>query len=270
MKRIAITIIMIALGLSLCACRAPAEQGTSADIFVTDTEKEGWRDPLEKLLYKQQTGEKDPASDRPSIEWGNSLGLFDINADGVPELLVDMGGGSAGNAYFYVYDIFSGEMIGQLDGDSTGAWGTYYDIGKKRYLPIGRYDWRIGAAGSEHYISTVEYDQEKEIYREKILFFAAYEYDQEFLIDENGNFGGVELTIAQALYQVNGEEAEFQRYHYAQSQFYREYSFVPGTGLVPCDWYDVQNETENSREDARKMAEMLLFGTGQKFVKPQK
>ena len=286
MKRIIIFVLLMYIGISLCACRGEEHEVPQTtekynhyevDIYVSDSEKEEWYDAIVKLISNQEEpygtpadgiiGYEAPRPDEPSIACGLDMGLFDITGDGVPELLLNLGGGSAGNDYFYVYDIFTGDIVGQIDGGGEKAWSIYYDIENNKYLPIGRYDWRSGDSGSMHYITTIVYNAERQTYHEKGLFYSAYEYDKKLLVDENGKQGGVEISIADVDFKVNGEPEFFQEYHYELTDFYQEHSLVPHTGLKLYYWSDVSDDDDSYQERAEKMAQMLLFGSGQKFVK---
>ena len=126
----------------------------------------------------------------PSIVAGCDMGLFDVNLDGVPELLLNLGGGSARNDYFYIYDILTGEKLGTINGGGSDAWAIYYDIESNTYIPIGRYDWGSRDSGSSHFVKTIIFDETVQEYCEKSLFYSAYEYDKKELLDENGDYAG--------------------------------------------------------------------------------
>lgn len=273
-KQLLVLFLLAAFVFSLASCRA--QRTELDDIYATDAQKEQWREALVKLISNQAVpyGENDaltdykpPRPDEPSISEGWSMGLFDITRDGVPELFVNLGSGSAGNDYFYVYDIFSGQMLCQLNGGGDEAWGTYYDIPNGTYVPIGRYDWRTGYFGSMHYITTVEYDKKSKAYDERTLFHAAFEHNNVAKYDENGEIIDLELKIEYAIFEVGDQSVYFQDYHYKVTEFYQTHSLVPHTGLKLYRWEDVANEQDDAYERAEKMAEMLLFGSGQQFVR---
>ena len=264
---------MLACATSLLSCREGSTE--RSDIYATDQDKQLWYDALVKLISNQEVpygehgeivGYRAPRLDEPSIVSGLDMGLFDITSDGVPELLVNIGGGSAGNVYLYCYDIFSGNMICQINGGGDLAWCVYYDIENDRYLPIGRYDWRSGGSGSMCYITTVVYDKDAHTYTETCLFYAEYEH-KVYTEDENGSVSGHDLKIESVTFMVNGVQVDFQSYHYAMTEFYQRYILVPHTGLELFYWSDVSEPEDDAMERAQKMAEMLLFGSGQHFVK---
>lgn len=274
------------MSITLCACQKDIQEEQQkskvynhyeVDIYISDSEKEEWYDAIVKLISNQEEpygtpadgiiGYEAPRPDEPSIVWGLDMGLFDITGDGTPELLLNLGGGSAGNDYFYIYDIFSGMHIGVLGGGGDKAWNIYYDIQNDRYIPIGRYDLRSGDAGSSHHISTIQYSKEDQLYYEKALFYSAYEYDKIITKDEDGKIDSIELSIEDVDFMVNGEPEFFQDYHYKLTDFYQEYSLVPHTGLKLYYWSDVSDDDDSYQERAEKMAQMLLYGSGQRFVK---
>ena len=288
-KRAVSLLALSALALSLCACKEknsePSEEPEvynhyEVDVYFSDEERQAWFEPIVKLISNQQEPYGNPAEgiigyiaprpDEPSIESGFNMGLFDVTGDGTPELLLDKGGGSAGNDYFYVYDIFSGEIIATLDGGGEKAWAVYYDIENNKYFPVGRYDWRVGCFGSMHFVTTIQYSEANKVFCEKGIFYSALYFEEKHVESEDGDINEVEFVITDAEFKINGEDVDFQHYHYELSEFYQSYSLVPNTGLLLYDWSDVSDAEDSYRERAEKMAQMLLYGSGQRFVKTVK
>lgn len=121
--------------------------------YATHQELQEWRKPLLSLISEMKAiGAFD------SHIWdGYALALFDVNVDGVPELLECEAGGSAGNVDFYAYDLLTGELFAEFSGgifagDHNGAWCIYYDSVEDTYVPIGLYTTR---SGHEEYIKTI-------------------------------------------------------------------------------------------------------------------
>ena len=50
-------------------------------------------------------------------------------------------------------------------------------------------------------------------------------------------------------------------------KFYQQNCLLPNTGLKMYDWNDVADDDDSYQERAKKMARMLLYGSGQQFVK---
>lgn len=277
--------LLFGLILSLTGCKQnqkSIEDNTNPllveyqEVYVPDSIKADWYDALVKLISNQEEaygtpqdgiiGYEAPRPNDPSIAAGCDMGLFDVNLDGVPELLLNLGGGSAGNDYFYIYDIISGKQLGTINGGSSDAWAVYYDTINNQYITVGRYDWRSGDSGSSHFVKTIIFDEEEQRYCEKSLFYSSYEYDKVERVDENGDFSGIDLEIADVAFGVNGESAGFQSYHYALTEFYQKHCLVPNTGVKLYYWSDVSDMSDSYQERAEKMAQMLLYGSGQKFI----
>lgn len=144
--------------LSGCAIRTDSSFPVSTSSinieFVTEKEMQKWRNPLLSLISDfKTTGTFDS-----HIFDGYALALFDVNVDGVPELLECEAGGSAGNVTFYAYDLFTGDLFAEFNGgifsgDHNGSWCIYYDVEDNSYVPIGNYITRCG--GFEEYSRTI-------------------------------------------------------------------------------------------------------------------
>lgn len=289
MKKLILLALAVVLSLSLCACqRNHPEQETEKplplpdhypdEIFATDADKEQWYSALVRLLANQQEFEGAISNDdfqplslnenAPTIPWCLSVGVLDITGDFVPEVFLNMGGGSSGNNYFEVYSLFTGKHIASISGGGgNDSWAIYYDMENEQYTPIGRYDWRIGDSGSQHFINTTAYDKNDDMYYESPLFYAEYDYERIPCFDENGNPDGYDLQLSKMTFHVNGEPSGSSGYNYDLTQFYQTHSLVPHTGLTLFYWGDVTAPGDSKQECAEKMAHKLLFESGQKFVK---
>ena len=287
--KILIIAIAVAILMSSVSCAesnknvtadTPDKNTALSDIYVLREEKETWYSAIVKLISNQDVpygnpeegiiGYKPPRANEPSIAAGYSMGLFDVDIDGVPELLLDLGGGSSGNNFFNIYDIFSGKLIGNMSGGGQNVWAMYYDIENDCYMPVGRYDLRSGDSGSMHYIDTLAYDAETQMYYGKTLFYSAYEYDKKYDLTEDGKMTNVELVIEDVEFKSELSVGEYSGYHNDVTAFYQTHSLVPYTGLKLYRWDDVSEDDESDKVRAEKMAAMLLYGSGQEFVKISK
>lgn len=235
-------------------------------IYISDQEKAAWFDPLARLLSNQEEliedeygrglGYAPPYPDRPSISDGWGIGLFDINIDGVPELVVDAGGGSSGCNLYYLYDIFSGEQIDDISGTSENdSWGLYYNLENDQYFPLGRYSYRGGWGSNSHFTVTVRYDETEKQYKHILLFFSRYYYEE---------YDGDEAYVE---FRVNDEPTDSEGFQYHERIFYQENCLLPNTGIKFYDWHEVSDQDDSYEERAEKMARMLLYGSGQRFVR---
>lgn len=270
-KRTIAIFVLLALIISICSCKSEqkAENPYSERIYATDAEKREWRDAIVKLISNQKYDYGDwdeqemPRPNDPCIEYGYSMGLFDINMDGIPELLLDLGGGSLGNYYFYAYDIMTGEHIAQIDGGVNGEWSFYYDMENETYRPIGIYTWRDGSLGCMNFVTTIAFDEEDKCYVEKCLFYSEYSYY--YILDYD--YDSMEPHPASVKFLIEGKPHASQNYYYYMVKFFQKHSLVPHTGLKLYQWDDVSDEEDDDWERAEKMAEKLLFDSEQKFIK---
>ncbi len=218
--------------------------------FVSYENKEEWRESLLRLISNEGTmhyegdsyaGYYDfPNPEAPGICFGWQLGLFDIDVDGTPELLVDMGGGSAGNACYYVYDIQSGKNIGSLDGGHEDSWCTYFNTNTGRYESIGQFQWRRGWTGRERLVNkatiTNTVDGIDDYLYEATFLFASYSVDaiNWEATDEEKEQGWAyrwEDIYTDVSFRINGQSASIDEYFYEYDLFVENYARIPETGL---------------------------------------
>lgn len=254
--------------------------------FVTDDQKREWRSALASLLNNEKTPVYEKGEglvgytylypDRPCIETGYQLALFDFNADGMPELLVNVGGGSAGNAFYYVYDVMSGEEIGTLDGGHDNSWCIYFNQSTGKFEAIGQFEWRSGWMGKIRFVNkamitnTMAWDEA--YLHETSLMCAYYDIDaaEVELTDEEiaeGVHASWEEIYPGVRFWVNGDSASIGTYFNAQDEFTENYIRISETGIQLIDWDDVISEEDNVAVKAEKMAEALII-SNQKFILP--
>ena len=217
--------------------------------FVSTETRELWREPLVKLLSNKAIpygsggeiiGYTYLFPDQPCIANGYQLGLYDFDIDAVPELIVNLGGGSAGNAYYYVYDIMTGELLGSLDGGFDKSWCTYFNLDTGKYEISWLYAYyEIDAA-------------ELELTQEEIDAGIHSSWDEIYT--------GVK-------FRVNGKESYIGAYFSGYDFFLENYIRIPETALLLVDWDDVCDYDEDQTNRAQKMTEALL-SSRQQFINP--
>lgn len=248
--------------------------------FVPDEQKNEWKSALVSLLNNEKTPVYEKGEgldgysylypDRPCIEPGDQLALFDVNTDGTPELLVNVGGGSAGNTFYYVYDLMSGKKIGTLDGGWSNSWCIYFDRTTGRFASIGQFEWRDGWAGKIRFVNKATIpgamSESNDRLREENLLCAYYTIDKVPVRTTDGEDDQEEIYTG-VLFWVNGESATIEEYFYAQDRLTEDLIRIAETGIRLIDWDDVVGRDEEVAVKAEKMADALL-SSGQKFVKP--
>ena len=251
--------------------------------FVSPEKKAEWLEPLTRLLDNRKVpfynAEEDLIDyeilypDRPCIEYGHQLGLFDVDADGTPELLVDLGGGSAGNAFYAVYDIYTGAKLGHLDGGHSQSWHTYFNKKSGKYESFGQFEWRIGWSGQTRFlhqavITDTYASPDERIYSHEVLS-AYYQID---VTKGEGDTSGSYVESGTEFYpgvsfRVDGSRASLRAYFDRVDEFAANYVRISETGLCLLYWSEVTDEDDDVATCAAKMAAALL-ATEQEFVAP--
>lgn len=238
---------------SLSQERPQQTAGDKALSFASEKDKDAWRKPLEKLLANaRDIGEEDPTyKNLPTYGRGFECALFDVTSDGVPELIVNYGGGTAGNHVYHAFDLYTGETVGWFEADGEDKWQAYYDVSADEIVLMGTYRLREGWDLSHAYFSRLQYDEARGGYLE----YACFQVDTVYL--------DVSATESKCRYYVEGREVSEAEYDEAFSAFEKNLVLLEGTGLTFVDWAD----GEDYKEIARKTADALL-STEQKFPLP--
>jgi len=265
---------LAALMLASSGCASFKREYTRIDgksiEFASEYETEKWREPLERLLsntvdreYWDETAEnfveKGPAyPDRPWIEKGKGCALFDFTGDGVPELLVDMGGGSAGNAPYEVYDIYTGENIGFHESSPGDAICCYYDREEEKTEVVSKYYWRSGWSSKLFFTSFIRPCEGG--FEEKLYLYAGYSMEHEYTGEDD--FYTVCSSMDCSIWE---ERADPEWYLAERDYFDTRYIRIPETALEYVSWFDVKEKGDSHDELGEKMADVLL-STEQKFI----
>ena len=268
MKRLCMMLAALLLAVLAVGCAGSEDsgeqnmqEGENENVFVYEyvskDVKEDWRQPLIDLISNQadRYTEELPRPNEPGIVYGVNMGLFDINIDGIPELFVNLGGGSAGNDCYVVYDIMTGQIVSEcLDGSGDFSWSVFYNQNEKCYLPIAQCDFRGGAMGVYKQVMTAEKDAETAKYVTKTLFSASYCFKEVYLED-----GSIDLEPEMVSFFYDDGKGDFQGYQYAITSFYQKNCLVPHTGMILYSW-------DRDEMDAFDFVEQMLFAGGQEFV----
>ncbi len=299
MRKICQRVLAAGLLVSSClafgGCRGEPETtapvGCTADLivngnpvlFVEESQKQTWEEPLAKLLANVEVpygekgeilGEEPIDPDSPSVPMNYCCGLLDVNLDGVPELLVHPFGyfGSSGCATYYAYDIHTGQKIGEIDdGCGEDTWCVYYDIQEERFRLVGQYWLRGGWSARDRYLSFLTYYAELGEYGNDIYLHTFHHIDanQEILEDPDPTDSYYVATweeiYSNTSYFVDGEMVYLDDYYDAYDRFVADHIRIPETTLQLIRWDDVSEDEDSYEEKAKKMAKALI-STDQKFL----
>lgn len=237
--------------------------------FIDHSDKTDWIEPLAKLLANQslpygEHGELigykvtiDP--DAPSIPPCYACGLFDITMDGVPELLVHPLGyfGSSGTSTYFIYDIYTGDMIGEINGGNAESWCVYYDTNADDCIIVGQYWLRYGWPERNRYLLTVEYDQEINKYCELEYLRSNHMIEAE-KVSENEETEYWEEYYPDTSYYIYGKETSLDSYCEELDRFTASCVRIAETELIMIGWGSVTGENDDYVTKGRKMANALI------------
>ena len=253
--------------------------------FVSDEAKQEWKEPLAKLLSNVlipygEHGESlgyeatiDPKA--PVIPQCYECGLLDITMDGVPELLVHPFGyfGSSGTATYFVYNIYSGQKLGEIDGGNGQSWCLYYNTEYDSVDLIGQYWLRGGWAWRDRYITEVYYDESIMECFEAQQFRTSHEItgEQTDIVDEDPDDMFYTATWVESYpsttYYVNRQEVYHDDYYAEYNHFVKTCIRIPETELILISWDDVSDDEDDYTTKGTKMAEALVTSE-QEFILP--
>ena len=253
--------------------------------FVSDEVKQEWKEPLAKLLSNVlipygEHGEIlgyeatiDPKA--PVIPQCYECGLLDITMDGVPELLVHPFGyfGSSGTATYFVYNIYSGQKLGEIDGGNGQSWCLYYNTEYDSVDLIGQYWLRGGWAWRDRYITEVYYDESIMECFEAQQFRTSHEItgEQTDIVDEDPDDMFYTATWVESYpdttYYVNRQEVYLDDYYAEYNHFLKTCIRIPETEFILISWDDVSDDEDDYATKGAKMAEALVTSE-QEFILP--
>ncbi len=252
--------------------------------FLDDGEKAKLREPLIKLLSNETReiyadspmgeiiGYEAYDPDLPTIPEGYACGLYDVSGDGIPELLVHPRGyfGSSGTVTYFVYDIFTGEAIGSIDGGNGESWCVYYITETDELRSVGSY-WRRGGWSERYRVMTFLRYEDDHICGEELYLYSHLSIDGETIETGDVNEDGVPIgkwveSYPYSRYSVYGEDAYLDDYYAEIDWFHKNGIRIPETELQMINWWNA-TRADDRFVRAEQMADALLTTT-QKFIVP--
>lgn len=241
--------------------------------WISEEEKQGWREPLVAFLSRLKEanwGERSASvEDTLYLERGYGVSLLDITMDGVPEVLIHLGGGSSGNAFYYIYDLYTGEHLGSLDGGHDQDFCFYYDATSGKCRLLGQYWWRMGWDTRMRYICEITPNRQENGNYDTIWMYEGCQF--EMLPDETEKDGEdtAEAWVEKCCntYELWGESVSFDDYYAEYDAFVENCSRLTQSGMQSVMWDAVEEEDDLLQEAlAEKMADALLQN-GQQYIR---
>lgn len=229
-----------------------------------------WREPLLALLktfYPYDTcipADPDkPLSDENSepVFGAYCVGLLDVNFDGIPEVAREQGlRGSSGAITIYLYDLFTGEEIGFVEG--TGWKLAVSKTGEYRYYTT-TYSRMGDAHDSEGYRLIDGTQNERGHYLSEGLFVNR-DFDDNWW-EHNGTVCRTDLGYT--FYRDGGETVSYE----AADAYFRglesDWRLVEGAEMRYIGYHDLEGDAYDlPREVLAEMMANELMKEGQKFL----
>jgi len=254
--------------------------------FVKDEVRQTWTEPLAKLLSNVRVPYGDGRGDilgyqasmdphAPVIPQSYSCGLLDVTGDGIPELLVFPEGftGSSGTATYYVYNFYSGQKLGSIEGGMGQSICFYYNTASDDLDLVGEYWIQSGWSWRGRFTDKIYYDDMlMECWSSNYLFIE-HDIDNEKIdvVEEaSDELSGTEAWLEiypNTEYYVNGSAVSLDKYYSEYERFVRESIRIPETELILFAWRDVADSEDDYAVRGRKMAEALV-NSRQEFLLP--
>lgn len=204
--------------------------------FVSDDEKKTWVEAIAALISNMKVTSDDepyifgsPALDAnaPTIENSSYFALFDVNFDGVPELLAEPRGssGSNGHRMYCVYDIYSGSFWGEIHGKGDSSICVYYVPELGDIINIAFISIRGGYFSRHEFVSRIECDQSGACSENNWFSHHVEIYHDK--VDEDKYVEWQEIS-----YGVFGEDASYDEYISEYTRFMLNCVRIPETEIV--------------------------------------
>ncbi len=256
MKRLFYLLLSLTLLFSCSCSHAEGEEllgGYHGLTFVSEEEMQSWREPIARFCR-----EHDPANYGEDA-WitdtlGFSLSLLDMDLDGVPEILVNHGGGSSGNVLYQVYDLYTGEYLSSLGGGIDCDLCVYYDTETGALRHIQQYPIRFGWESTTYRVSAVALsheDCESSLFTVKSTLIDPFSEDWYTRLD----------------YRVNDEVVSGEDFYSSYQSFFRTNVRIPETAHRCVYWWDLEGyDSRLSTEELIPLMTDALLGSGQRFI----
>jgi len=260
MKKLLVFVLVFTVALSAFGCSRPNEEGnvtsgshegdnTEPFKYVSMQEKSEWREPLIARIRALIASEDEHGPRNIGI------GIIDVDLDGTPEVAYSTPGGTAGNTFFALYDLESGEMVGYFSpgwyGDKElGELALYLDTVVGRYTYVGICNYRCGWQEKYTEIYTISEGDGTLRYTQKSLF------EEHFIYNDPGK------SQTYAEHYIGDELVTYDDYMPKCEAFLQRLMKIEGSDFIHIEWDSLSGDGDAAEE----MADALINST-QVFVK---
>ena len=267
--------------------------------YITDEEKEDWRPHLiRRLTYVRGFDCEGLPEGEYAIGSHTAYALFDLDLDGVPELLggcLNVGSGYATcypYAFYAAYDLYTGRELDTKNFTVSSNTSVYYDAERGAYevysMDYETYSYNAAHAASGTFVidrvevlydcdawfSPEDFPTERDI---PYLVTTAYlrtsisskgMYSEE-TIDDGYDSNRFTTIYGDPSYILDGKPCEYNEFYIALLSFMNTHISIRDTQLqYVTTFYDsMEDFSELISEQAEAHADRLL-SNGQKFVRP--
>ena len=275
MKKIFAAFLCVVMLFCFCGCGKREVQSFSVVncvtvSFLSDAEREKLREPLEKLIIEALKLEPVTDSfydsvklfpaDSKTVIPGIQYGLFDLNFDGTPELIVEPFGysGSSGRATYSAYDIKSGKNVNVIS-SGNGDICVYIDVKTNSPVILSEYRSRCGWAENGYYLDLMEFDENTNRYVSRCILESYYSYES--TLEERGG-----EEVWSGIFYAHGERTGWEHYAAVMDSIRTDYVRIPELQLklvLDDHFYDL----DISIEEHAKMIVDAILSAEQEFYK---
>ncbi|MBE6698886.1 MAG: hypothetical protein E7584_01390 [Ruminococcaceae bacterium] len=209
--------------------------------FLAEEEQQAWKPYLLNTLANIAIKDSEHY-----IPGSYAVGLMDINFDNVPEVLAASAGGSMGNVFIEIYDLYTGKEIDFYNAAHWQEWDNIYlcvvnKNGEKSILTEGSY--RNPELGWIKHFSLLSYESNN-----GVSFTPLF---SESVAQEVG------------YYKCNGQTVTKEEYDTQFQQFLKNYQTISQTQIQLIKWKQFDAA---SREELNEKIADALIGSTQEFV----
>ena len=120
---------------------------------------------------------------------GYAVALFDLNYDGVPEIIEVEASGSSGGVNYIAYDMSDGNVVATFGGgvfhsEHSDVWCVYLDTDTDCFRTIENSTTRGGSTVLRRHISKLVFDEDLNTYTDKSLFYIKYDIEEDVVDGE--------------------------------------------------------------------------------------